>query len=170
MAKSASLQMEGWKTGLDKLGGPLKESLARRMLVEGGVVLRDEAILRAPLGEAPYNPESRGSQQPGTLKATIYLARDTKLTTQQSFTYAISWPRTSFWGRFAEFGWWQTYAIGRKPDGTFFTDVTRPLKSPIRHPAQPFLRPAFDAKIDDAKAAMIARGKEELPNLMRELS
>lgn len=166
MAKT-TLDLKGWQEGLEKLNGPMRESLARRMGVAGGEVLRDEAKLRAPISDPPYNPTSRGSSQPGTLRDAIYLAFDKKNSTATQFSYSISWNNAkAFWGRFIEFGWWQKYTIGRKPDGTFYTDKSRPLKERIRHPAKPFLRPAFDAKIEVAKAAMIAKGREELPKIL----
>lgn len=47
---------------LDVMSGPVRESLARRMLVAGGREMRDEAKRWVPTSVGPYNPNSRGGR------------------------------------------------------------------------------------------------------------
>lgn len=91
--KSARFDMSEWSAVLDNLAGPGRESLARRMLVSGGVVLRDEAKAQAPVGVAEEQlvRQYGGSLKPGSLQAAIYLAKSDKLTTRTVFTYVVSW-------------------------------------------------------------------------------
>lgn len=150
-------------------------SLASRMAVSGGQVLRDEARIRAQESFAqaswPYNPISRGSHAAGTLGATdaIYLAKSDNLTTATTITYSISWnAKKAWWGKLKEFGWWQTHKIRYEPKGDYFVTTNIELPAPIRHKAHPFLAPAYEAKLGAAKEAMIARGRVELPILLGE--
>lgn len=164
-----------WTAALDALKGPLRESLARRMLVSGGVVLRDEAEIRARVSFAKsewnYNPSSRGSQAEGTLADAIYLAKNDKLTTGTTFTYSVSWnQKKAFWGVFREFGYFRKYLVVRDKDGFYHSLKNRPLAQPIWIPAHPVLGPAFDSKIESARTAMIERGRQELPVLLKEMA
>lgn len=155
---------------LDALAvGPIAESLARRMLVSGGQIVRDEAKARAPVSEPPYNPNSRGSQSPGTLADAIYLSKFEEGSGAAVFSYKISWnAKQAWWGKLWEFGWWQKYRIGYDKDrDVFYTDTSDVLPTPIRH-AKPFLAPAYEASSDRAFKAMVARGRVELPQLLRE--
>jgi hypothetical protein len=155
--------------GLDALAGPIRESLARRMLVTGGVHLRDKAKLAAARSDPPYNPNSRGSQQPGTLSNSIYLAFDTDDSTKEVFFYNVTWSdRDAWWGKLIEFGWMRTHEVHRGANGAFYTDMSKPLPAPKPMPANPFLRPTIDTYGDSAVRLMIERGKEELPKLIQE--
>lgn len=167
MAKFATFDSSEITKFFETLEGPARESLARRMGAAGGRVLRDEAKQRAPISDPPYNPNSRGSHQPGTLRDSIYLAFNTTNSSQTVFQYDVTWPKVAYWGKFIEFGWIQKFYVGRNADGSFYTDKTRELKVPIRHPAKPFLRPAYDAAQGRAKAAIIETGKRELPRVLK---
>lgn len=157
------------QASLSKLGSALSESLARSMGVAGGQVMRDLAKSYAPMGEPPFNPSSRGAQSTGALKNSIYLAFKQNLSNKDHVTYGVSWnSKEAWWGKLLEFSWIQTHLFRRGKDGLFYTDMSRPLDRPIYHAAQPFMRPAFDAGLAPAKIAMIARGKERLPELLRE--
>ena len=168
----AKLDLAQWDAAYAALRGQVKESLIRRMLVEGGVLLRDAAKAGAPTSDPPYNPTSRGSQASGALRKSIYLAYDTNASTDTIFQYTISWnskiPHFGWYGKFIEFGWWQTHAIGKTVEGYFFTDMSRPLAKPIWHAPKPFLRPAMSKYGNVAVTAMLARGEREFPKLMQE--
>lgn len=158
--------------GLDKLDGTMRESLARRMAVTGGRIIRDEAQLRALQSHAKTawipNPKSRGSESAGELADAIYVAFNEKLSTKTRFVYSVSWNNLkAWWGRLREFGYWQRYRIWKDETGVYHTDKKHPLPEPRWHPADPFLAPAHDAKIQEAGQAMIARGAVEFPKLMR---
>ena len=148
---------------LDKFDAPMRESLARRMGASGGRVLRDEARRLAP-----YGGESR-SWNPGTLKSAIYLAFNPELSAARSrVTYVVSWNRRiAPHGHLVEFGYWTPYRVRVTVNGRWVTNTDELLPTPKRVRAYPFLRPAFDGRKHDAARAMIQRGKEELPKLLR---
>ena len=148
---------------LGKLDVPMRESLARRMGASGGRVIRDEARRRAP-----YGGES-GSWNPGTLKSAIYLAHNPELSAaRKRVTYVVSWNRKiAPHGHLVEFGHWMPYRVRMTVNGYWVSNKDEPLPSPKWVRAYPFLRPAFDGRKGDAIAAMIQRGKEELPKLLR---
>ena len=163
---------------LERLAGPAKESLASRMAVSGGVVLRDEAKRNAMERDrySITNPlaTSRGSTVAGTLADAVYLARDTDLSTPTLVVYKISWNNAkAWWGKLVEFGYQPKYKIAKDKQGNWFTlhdsnGKPIPLTSNVqRVPAYPFLAPAYDVKIGQARREMIARGKQELPKILR---
>jgi hypothetical protein len=165
-----------WIRFFDNLKGPVAESLARRMLVSGGVLMRDEAKALAPESDGPYNPTSRGSHSRGTLKGAIYLAKDDKKTSATNFSYKISWnDKIAWWGKLIEFPHLRPFKVGMQK-GYWFSFVPAELKGKSKPgkglggklvEAKPFLAPAFDASITRVKMAMIERGRHELPILMR---
>lgn len=59
------------------------------------------------------------------------------LPTDTIFQYKISWnsqiPHFGWYGKFIEFGWWQTHKIGKTVEGYFYTDMSSPLAKPIWH-------------------------------------
>ena len=145
-----------WMKGLDNLGSPkLRESLARSMGVAGGTVLRDEAKRWVPV-------------QDGTLMHSIYLAHREGKSSESQQVYSVSWnSRKAPHGHLIEFGHWQTHASYQGPDGQWRTGA--PLPSPKWVAAKPFLRPAQDVAGAQAVQAMIDRGRERLPELLRDL-
>ena len=94
--------MSSAMAGLQKLGD-LKESLARRMGVSGGVVLRDEAKKNADRGsDAVVNSRAEGStgigsREAGALAAAIYLAFDTERSDEKQVVYNVSWNQKDAW-------------------------------------------------------------------------
>lgn len=159
-----------WTAAFAQLRGPLKESLARRMAVSGGAVLRDEAKLRAarvPVWK--YNPTSWGSQKKGTLVRSIYLAFNEKLSNTYQFTYSVSWNRKiAPYGHLVEFGYWMRYIVFKDRTGEYHTVKTQLRKTPKRIPARPFLSTTYDSHLHIALEAMLARGREEFPKLLHE--
>lgn len=168
------LDMSGWDKTFAVLDGPLKDSLARRMLVEGGVLLRDKAKAAAPKSDGPYRAYpghgSQRSQASGTLAASIYLALDTdESVIGKKYVYKVTWNNTkAWWGRLVEFGWWQTHEIHRDRNGEFYTDMSKPLAEPKWHGPQPFLRPTIANYGAAAVDAMLERGRREFPELLKE--
>lgn len=161
---SAKVDMSGVLAGLDKLAGPLRESLARSMAVAGGKVIRDEAKLLAPVGM-----EEGGSIYPGALRDSIYLAFREGASLSGSTTYAVSWnSKKAPHGHLLEFGHWQPYVVAKIPGGYGGGYYTTKIKkdAPTWTPAHPFLRPALDSAGARARAAMIERGKQRLPELL----
>ena len=151
----ATADTRGAIAGLDRLGGELAMHLARSMVVAGGKVLRDEAILFAP-------------EDSGLLKSSIYLAFKDDRSMKDNVTYSITWnAKKAPHGHLLEFGHWQYYAAYKGADGEWYTNKNAPLDQPRWIPAHPFLRPAIDSAGDRAQQAMITRGRERLPELLQ---
>ena len=151
-ARSTTVDMSGVLDGLTKMVSA-KESLARTMGVAMGEQVRDEAKIRAPV-LGPGN-EGVDNQVPGLLREAIYLAYDQRRAqlTQETFRYTVSWNATRApHGHLLEFGHWMPYLYAKTSDGLFYTPMP-----PIPNPSpgadgfwvasQPFLGPAFDAKM-----------------------
>ena len=152
----AKADTSGALAGLDILKGPLATRLARSMAVAGGTVYRDEAKLLAPVDS-------------GLLKSAIYLAFKDSRSNDKDVTYSITWnAKKAPHGHLLEFGHWQIYATYKGRDGQWHTNKSVQLAVPQWVPAHPFLRPAFDTGRERAQQAMLERGKERLPELLRE--
>lgn len=151
----AEFDAKGWIDGLNKIGSPeMREKLARSMGVAGGKVLRDEAKRWAPV-------------ESGRLQQSIYLAHREKASNAAQQVYSVSWnSKVSPHGHLIEFGHWQTHARYQDGKGEWHTGA--PLAAPKWVAAKPFLRPAQDVAGADAVKAMIERGRERLPELLRE--
>lgn len=151
---TGTLDASQWDTALARLTDPkLRESLARSMAVAGGKVFRDEAKARAPVDS-------------GQLRSSIYLAHRERESTPDRAMYRVSWnARLAPHGHLLEFGHWQTHAMYQGADGQW--KVGAPLPAPKWVSAHPFLRPAFDGARGRAQKAMIERGRQRLPELLR---
>lgn len=166
----ADFDVSGWDVAFDQLAGPIRTSLARRMGVEGGVALRDEAKRWVQPSVGPYNPNSRGSQEAGQLREAIYLAFDEGNSSDVVFTYTISWnAKKAWWGKLVEFGYHQRYLVLFDKEKGYYTTVKEvPLSEPKWIPGKPFLRPAFDIMQPKLTNIMVTRGMRELPILLGE--
>jgi HK97 gp10 family phage protein len=155
MSVTAKMDFSGIFAGLDRLATDVAPQLLRSMAVAGGTLLRDEAQARAPVGT-----EEGGSKSPGSLRDSIYLAFRDGLSSDTRVVYSVSWnSKTAPHGHLLEFGHWH------KPhtSGSHSSEGQSTFKWT---PAQPFLRPAWDACGQAVIAAMLARGKERLPELL----
>lgn len=159
-----TLDNADWNAAFAALDGPVKTSLARRMLVSGGVVLRDAAKSNARMAA-----NIEGDDVRGVLANAIYLAYDDEVKSENLFNYVISWnAKKAPHGHLVEFGHWITHAIFKGSNGEWYTDKNQPLDKPRWVAARPFLRPTFDSYGNVAISAMIRRGQEELPILLAE--
>lgn len=158
------LDTSQWDVALAALAGPVKESLARRMLVEGGVLLRDAAK-----GNARMAANAEGKDVRGVLAASIYLVYEKESETKSSYTYKISWnSKIAPHGHLVEFGHWMTHKVYKARNGEWYTLKDQPLDAPRWVAARPFLKPTFDSYGNVAIRAMILRGQKELPIILRE--
>lgn len=167
MANTMTFDDRAVQATLSQLGGALSESLARSMGVAGGKVMRDTAKALAPEYDGSTGLAGGSNvdipPRPGLLKASIYLAFKDRLSNREHVTYGISWnSKLAPHGHLLEFGHWR---VNKIINGV---PTKIPLPSPKWVPAHPFLRPAFDAALVPAKVAMVARGKERLPELLSE--
>jgi len=161
---TATLDTTGLMATLDALAGPIKESLSRRMLVEGGVLLRDAAASNARMAANQEGVEVRG-----LLARSIYLAFDEKSSAGDLFNYTVSWNRKiAPHGHLIEFGHWQTHVAYKGSNGEWYTRKDMPLDAPRWIPARPFLRPTLDSYGKTAISVMLRRGQTELPKLLAE--
>lgn len=163
--RNATLDLSEWDRALDALDGPVKESLARRMAVEGGVLLRDAAKSNAAMAANEEGVPTRG-----VLSNAILLAFDKRNSTQTMFTYNVSWnSKKAPHGHLIEFGHWQTHVVYKAPNGQWYTAKDKPLDNPKWIPARPFLGPTMDSYGNVAIRVMILRGQRELPILLGEM-
>lgn len=138
--------------------------LARSMSVAGAKVIVDEAVKRAPVykpGVGRNGKKQRinavSAANAGALRDAIYQAYRDQLSSANRVIYSVSWNSTKApHGHLVEFGHWLVSGKGGN---------RRVIKWV---PAYPFLRPAYDAKKKAAVAQMIKRGRERLPELLRE--
>ncbi len=171
MADNTSIKVDfsTVNANLDALAGPFRESLCRRMLVEGGVLLRDAAAANARIADNKEGVERRGK-----IASAIYLARDEAAETETFFQYRVSWNHQKApHAHFFEYGWIRPYKSYKGSDGEWYTakvdGVPVPLAGgPRREPARPFLRPAWDGFASVAIDKMLERGKAEFPKLLAE--
>lgn len=117
------------------------ESVLRQAAVAGARIVHAEVKLRAPVDLSIYEGKSRGRHPPGFLRRNIIIAYDKENSVPGRIaSYIVTWSREAFYGRFLEFG-------------------------TSRMAAQPFLRPAFEAKRKEIAAAIdevIQKKSEEL--------
>lgn len=147
----------GWDALFTALTGEQRESFARKMAVEGGVMLRDHAQQLALIAD-----NKEGVPRRGLLSHAMYLAYVESASGNGVFTYRISWnAKKAPHGHLIEFGHWRTHVVYKGPDGNWYSDKTRPLANPVWVSARPFLRPTLNSHGTLALKAMVARGKRE---------
>lgn len=148
---------------LSALGPAFRESLCRRMLVEGGVVLRDAAKSYALIAQ-----NKEGVERRGLIASAIYLARNTDDETPTYYIYKVSWNhRVAPHAHWFEYGWIRTHKPYKGKDGNWYTSK-HAYDTPKREPARPFMRPAWDNHVTVAMKAMMERGKREFAILLQE--
>lgn len=113
------------------------EKAVRPAAQAGAEVFYDEVKLRVPMSAKPHK-SGKKTYNPGTLRKAIYQAFADKESGDGKAMYRVSWNKThAFYGRFVEFG-------------------------TSKAPAQPFLRPAYDAARAKALKAVQERMAAEL--------
>lgn len=164
--KRTSVDISSLLGGLDKLGGA-KESIARAMGAAMGIEVRDEAQVRVPVGT-----DEGGSITPGLLKSAIYVAYDDqrRLLNPGAYRYTVSWnSKKAPHGHLIEFGHWMPYQYARTADGDYYTP--KPLTALPGQGfwvnAQPFLGPAFDAKLPRLAAVAYDAGRIKFAEVMK---
>lgn len=141
--------------GLDALDAKAKENV-RPAAQAGAQVLYDEVKVNV----------GRIGKVTGNLDASIYQAFSQDNSTPERATYHISWNGSKApHGHLVEYGHIQTRKVYVGSDGKWYTSNT-PLPEPKQVGARPFLRPAFDAKAQEAVRA----AKERFEQGMRDES
>ena len=170
--RSAVVDLSDVLAGLDRLA-EAKESIARSMGVAMGQEVRDEAKIRAPVLE-PGN-EGTDNQIPGVLRDAIYVAYDSRrsILNPNTYRYTVSWnSKKAPHGHLAEFGHWLPYLYAQTfPDGRYYTpkpEQPNPTKRDegFYVSAQPFLGPAFDAKLPRLRSIAMQAGESKFVEIM----
>jgi HK97 gp10 family phage protein len=118
------------------------EAAIRPAAQAGAQVFYDEMKKRVPMSAKPHK-SGKKTYNPGTLRKAIYQAYAEDESGDGRATYRVSWNKThAFYGRFIEFG-------------------------TSKAPAQPFLRPAYDAARNKAIQAAQSRLSIELKKVTK---
>ncbi|WP_170845169.1 HK97-gp10 family putative phage morphogenesis protein [Chitinasiproducens palmae] len=126
-----------------QLPAAVSESALRQASAAGARIVLEEARLRAPVGTKRYIRKGK-PHIPGLLKREgilMFYREEDSLTGVRS-TYGITWSKDAFYGRFVEHG-------------------------TSRMPAQPHLRPAYDARRTAAAEAVAAVIQEKVREATR---
>lgn len=164
--KGSTVDVSSVIAGFKKLG-EIKESLGRAMGSEMGIAVRDEALVRVPVGTF-----EGGSITPGLLKSAIYVAYDDRQTVlnPDSYRYTISWnSKKAPHGHLVEFGHWMPWKYMTDGKGEYWT-----VQVPQEHGPQgfwvqqkAFLGPAFDAQLPRLAGIAFAAGTKRYAELMK---
>lgn len=167
----ASFDHSEWDKVFNALTGPVKEQLARTIGYNMALVFRDDARANVPQSVGPYNPNSRGSAEAGTLRDNIYAAREKKKIKPNEVTYHVSWNSWNAWyGKLVEFGHWQIYNVYFDKNKGYWRTSNEPrLGGPKWIPGKAFLGGArWRAEGRAMQAGMIA-GRSALPVLLGQI-
>ncbi len=142
---------------LKELEGPILEQVLRSGARAGALVLYDELKVRTLTFK-----ESRG-----TIHNAIYHWFDEKRSTATRKTYmvGVNKSKAPHWHN-VEYGHWRVNVVFRdKATGGIIPTRTR-LPAPKWVPASPYLRPAWDARRDDALRAIGQRMRVRIQELL----
>ena len=147
----------GVETSMDGIEAAMRE-LVRPAAQAGAQVLYDEVRARV----APMKVT-------GNLYSSIYQAYSDQSTPERA-VYHISWnARKAPHGHLVEYGHMQTRKVFLSEGGKWLTSKEL-LAVPRRVVARPFIRPAYDAKINAALAAADARFSEGMREILARYS
>ncbi len=159
MANSEVVQVQG----LDQLSKALKElpdrvarNGLRASVYAGAKVIRDEARLQAPVAIAALGPNQ---PPPGTLKRSVIMKQIPEISSKTTQTFFVTvrhgkkYRKQGKKGNLSQDAWyWRFVEFGT-----------------VKMPAQPFLRPAFDLRKNDALDAIKTRLAERIEQAVQEL-
>nr|WP_198047974.1 HK97-gp10 family putative phage morphogenesis protein [Cupriavidus taiwanensis] len=163
---------------LNALPQNIAKNILRGAVNAGAAVIRKEAALRAPV----YEPGKYGVPdmrvEPGRLKRAIYQAHAPELSSAIVQTVLIgvrqgksqrqkqrgkqTFNLDAYYAKWVEFGHWY---VPRRGEGITRKAHRAKHKSDMGRfiPARPFMRPAFEAKKDDAIKAIEQYLRERIP-------
>lgn len=150
---------------LTQFAKDFQDQVLRSATRAGALVFLDEMRLRAPVGER--NDSTKSEYQPGTLKKSIYHYYDKNKSVQGKQVYAVGPNKTKapHWF-FAEYGHYIVNVTWRDETGQIWASKKRLPEKVKWVPANPYIRPTWDSKKDDAIRAMQARMQERLKEIM----
>lgn len=143
---------------LSQLERDVVEKVARSSARAGALVIYDEIKIRATLFKEPTN----------TMYNAVYHWFDTKRSTETRKTYmvGINKRKAPHWHN-VEYGHWRINVVFTDENTGALIALRKRLAAPKWVPAHPFLRPAWDAKRDDALRAMAVRASQRIDELAR---
>ncbi|MCG9076936.1 HK97-gp10 family putative phage morphogenesis protein [Laribacter hongkongensis] len=170
-----SFDSDALKARVAQFGQDLQDKCARPAAHQAALVLYDEMRERVPVDQ-------------GDLKDSIYRWHDAARSVNGRHIYLVG-PRkrkAPHW-HLIEYGWTQYFRVRQLPDGRWVTLVRpeargkkppgtraplavkqayyQPLDTPRKHPARPYIRTAYDARIKQA----LQRGKDRFAERVREV-
>lgn len=145
------------KEQLEKFASRLKDEVFRPAAFAGVTVLYNELQIRAP-------------EQFGTLKDAMYRWREKgNIGLRETFYAGVNKRKAPHWW-LVEHGHWQYYVVTYIEEGpqagTWVTIKDKPLAQPRFVPAQPYLRPTADAKLQPAMQEAMKVLKQRLKALI----
>lgn len=137
---------------LRKLDEAMSESTLRQAGVAGARVIHDEVKRRAPVG-ARTGMRLGKPHAPGFLRDHMLIAYDRDESVPGKLaSYVITWSQDAFYGRFVELGKRNAVPLSSRTLARAIHDIEF---GGSRTPAQPFMRPAFEAKRSEAVRKML---------------
>ncbi|SAK69468.1 HK97 family phage protein [Caballeronia pedi] len=155
--------LEALTGSLRQLDAAVSESTLRQAAVAGARVIHNEIKRRAPVGER--DGMRRGQPHwPGFLRDHMLIAYDQEQSVSGKYaSYLITWSKDAFYGRFVELGKQNRVKLTQS---TLARAIREIEFGSSRTPAQPFIRPAFDA----TKAAAARKMAEVVEKKLKEAS
>lgn len=153
--------------GIRRLAAEIQEKVLRPAAYAGARAVYDEMRLRVPVRQ-------------GTLYEAIYHWHDDKRSTQTRHVYMIgpNKAKAPHWYN-VEYGHWRYNMFGggrwlrskSKPNarGPSAHDLPGALQTPVWTPANPYIRPTWDAKGGDLPKIMRARMSERMREVLSEI-
>lgn len=127
---------------LRTLDEAVSESTLRQAAVAGARIIHDEIKRRAPVGELEGTRRGQAHWQ-GFLRDHMLIAYDQEESVPGKLaSYLITWSKEAFYGRFVELG--KRNAV-KLTERTLARAIREIEFGSSRTPAQPFIRPAFEA-------------------------
>lgn len=156
MAKKTTIDMSQIFNGLRKMRS-IEEPVARAMGSAMGASVRDEAKVRAPVGD-----HADGSKRPGSLRDAVYQAYNARRNVLQPhiYEYVVSWnSKKAPHGHLLEYGHWMPYQYRTDGQGNFWSIPVPQPNGPKWVAARPFIGPAYYAKMPTLLVTAVKAGQ-----------
>jgi HK97 gp10 family phage protein len=164
MTVAVRTNLPDFRRQMAALSDRIRRSVARRALSAAGRLLRDEAKRRAPVLKTTSKAAMSGQRQAGALQRSIYTGRSRRSRPDMPVQVVTVKARKAtkrkaaldpFYWRFLE-GGWMPRGRGQRIRGGARTrrlQRSRNASSGAKRVQYPFLKPAFDARGQDALRA-----------------
>ncbi|MDR5756504.1 HK97-gp10 family putative phage morphogenesis protein [Caballeronia sp. LZ035] len=164
MSKTYRVENREALTGmLRRLDESVSESTLRQAAVAGARIIHDETKRQAPVGQRAGVVAGQ-PHWPGFLRDHLLIAYDQQESVPGKYaSYLITWSKEAYYGRFVELGKRNAVKLTAR---TLARAIEEIEFGSSRTPAQPFLRPAFDA----SKAQAANKVAEIVEKKIREAS